>query len=332
MATPAAVSQAGQGQAHPGSPRAVAPAALRAPGGSLPAVRLPGARRAADRPGRVAGHLDGDGRRPRGGARLPVQRRPSRRRVPRRPRLQPQQQLHLGPHAGGHLQRPGDRQGRLRRLKRRVRQSVLHGDFARHRDRRGGQPHVQPPGRPVQRAPLPRHLDVRPVQPGGPQPVLAQYRPPARRAGHEHQLPRGRPAAQHDLPHEGRPQRRDHLRPADLHDRQPAGEPDFPHLHGAAGTGRQQRPDSGHGLPGRARGPARQRPGPGDRPGGQRRMVLRPGGQQLRRLRPEPRAGRHGPHARGPGGQPRGGATRSGRSTWPATPCARRPSAPPTPN
>ncbi len=41
--------------------------------------------------------------------------------------------------------------------------------------------------------------------PAGPQPVLAQYRPAAHRAGGEHQLHRGRHAAQHDVPHEARP-------------------------------------------------------------------------------------------------------------------------------
>ncbi len=79
-------------------------------------------------------------------------------------------------------------------------------------------------------------FDVRPVQPTRSQPVLDQYRPAADCAGGEHQLPGGRHAARHDLPHEGRPERWDDLRPAAVHDRKPADERDFPHIHGSAGT------------------------------------------------------------------------------------------------
>ena len=72
--------------------------------------------------------------------------------------------------------------------------------------------------------------------PAGPQPVLDRYRPAAHRAGGEHQLPRGWHAARHDVPHEARPERWDGLRPSGVHDREPADELDFPHLHCTAGA------------------------------------------------------------------------------------------------
>ena len=70
----------------------------------------------------------------------------------------------------------------------------------------------------------------------GPALSWQQYRPAAHRAGGEHQLHRRGHAAQHDVPHEARPERWDGLRPSDVHDRIPADELDFPHLHGTAGA------------------------------------------------------------------------------------------------
>ena len=67
----------------------------------------------------------------------------------------------------------------------------------------------------------------------GPHPVVAEYLPAAHRSRREHQLHRGRHAAQHDLSDAGRPGRRDGLRPAGVHHREPAGQPEFPHLHRA---------------------------------------------------------------------------------------------------
>ena len=65
----------------------------------------------------------------------------------------------------------------------------------------------------------------------GPNPSWSNTAPLPDRAGGEHQLHRSWHAARHDVPHEGRPERWDGLRPAGVHDREPADEPDFPHLH-----------------------------------------------------------------------------------------------------
>ena len=87
--------------------------------------------------------------------------------------------------------------------------------------RRGGQPHVQPPGRPVQRAPSSGSSMYVEFSPLGSDPSWQFDRPAAHRAGGEHQLPRGGHAARHDVPHEARPERWDDLRPLDVHDREP---------------------------------------------------------------------------------------------------------------
>ena len=104
---------------------------------------------------RFAGHLDGDVPRPRAESRLSVQRRPARRPLPGRERLQPQRQLHLEPHAAGDLRHPGGRQARIRRQEERVRERDVYGADACRGEQRRGQPDGQPPGRPVQRAPAP---------------------------------------------------------------------------------------------------------------------------------------------------------------------------------
>ena len=103
VATPGDFPPAGEARPYPGPSTAVVSAALQPPRGSVPPGGLAVGRRAIGPAGQFARRLDGDGERPRRIARLPVPRRADRRRVPRGPRLQPQQCLHVEPHAGGPL-------------------------------------------------------------------------------------------------------------------------------------------------------------------------------------------------------------------------------------
>ena len=121
-------------------------------------------------------------------------------------------------------------------------------------DTRRGQPDGQPPGRPVQRAPVPGHVDVRPVRP----------------AGHRHRrgrLPRRCPSSPARAPTSSWPAccpnttylmryvagRRDRLGPADVHHRELAGEPELPHLDRGAAAGGRDRSERGRALPRRVR-------------------------------------------------------------------------------
>ena len=97
-------------------------------------------------------------------------------------------------------------------------------------------------------APPPPAVRCTSSSPAGPQPVLDQYRSAAHCAGGEHQLPRGWHAAQHDVPHEARPERWHGLRPSGVHDREPAVELGIPQLHCTAAACPRYRPDSGHGF------------------------------------------------------------------------------------
>ena len=118
------------------------------------------------------------------------------------------------------------------RHNRRVHERVLYGEVAGRGNRRAVISPMSNPLVALYSAP-PSAGSSMYVQfsPAGPQPVLARYRPAAHCAGGEHQLHRSWHAAQHDVPHEGRPERWDGLRPSAVHDREPADELDFPHLH-----------------------------------------------------------------------------------------------------
>ena len=255
--------------------RRLRPGAARRPGAAVrhrhagPERRFP--------PGRRARHLDRHGRRCRGDSRLPVQRRAPRRRLPRRPRLQPRQRVRLDPDAGGHLRHPGHRQGRLPGDRDHLRRGDRRGRLAGDRVAGRRHAHPQPARGPVQRPALVGGDGVRPVRRGGGRPGVAEHRRPGRRAGDEHQLLRGGHAAEHDLPDAARVQRRHRLRARALHDRGPARDADLPHLHrdasrpvpGATRT-RTWSSTSPPGPPGSVPNPYR------DRPRGARDVVLRP--------------------------------------------------------
>ena len=172
VATLGACSNGDQGRTPRRSSDPVVSAPVRAPGGSLPPLGLLIARRTARPPGRIAGRLDGDGQRPRRITRLPVQRRAGRRSVPggsatsapataspgtpcRRGRYDIQVIV-----KDGYGATTGESATASYTAESRVAGSAR------------GQSHVQPPGRPVQRAALPRRLRCTSSSPDGLQPVL----------------------------------------------------------------------------------------------------------------------------------------------------------------
>ena len=67
--------------------------------------------------------------------------------------------------------------------------------------------------------------------PLGPNPSWTSTAPLPIVPGKSTNFHRGWHATQHDVPHEGRPERWDGLRPSGVHDREPAVELDIPHLH-----------------------------------------------------------------------------------------------------
>ena len=114
---------------------------------------------------------------------------------------------------------------------RRVRDRVLYGEVAGRRNQRGDQPHVQPPGRPVQRAPSPGSSMYVQFAQLGPNPSWQDTAPLPIVPGESTNFLVAGMLPEHDVPHEGRPERWDDLRPSGVHDREPADELDFPHLH-----------------------------------------------------------------------------------------------------
>ena len=249
MATRDAVFPAGRGPARPSSSPPAASARLHATGGSLPPVRLTDRDRAGCPLRRIAGRLDGDVQRPRVRSRLPVQRRAPGRCLSRscktlaRATASPGTPCRRGPTPSRWSSRTDSPARRASPRARRIRRRRVLQETA---------PWSAPwptPWSPSTARPLARRHDVRPVRQAGPHPVVAEYLPVAHRSRREHQLHRGRHAARHDLPDAARPGRRNGLRPAGVHHRQLAGQPEFPHLHRGAATGRRDRPEPGRDLP-----------------------------------------------------------------------------------
>ena len=116
-------------------------------------------------------------------------------------------------------------------------------------DQRGGQPHVQPPGRPVQRAPSSGSSMYVQFSPLGPNPSWQSTAPLPIVPGESTNflvagmLPNTTYLMRHVLD-DGTASA-----PLTFTTGSPADEPDLPHLHRAAAACPRDRPDSGHGLP-----------------------------------------------------------------------------------
>ena len=101
---------------------------------------------------------------------------PARRRLPRRPRLQPRQHVRLDADAGGHLRHRGHRQGRLPGDRDHLRRGDRRGRLAGDRVAGRRHAHRQPARGPVQRPAVLGGIGVRPVRRGGRPPGLAEHR------------------------------------------------------------------------------------------------------------------------------------------------------------